>query len=207
MLYPLSYRPVEGEYALDTTPRGTGLQSSVAPKSYFWLMRAPMKGVIITPLSSECANSEEAVVKRFKSMGVVLVLGLSLVGGAAVAETFRGTSEADNIVGTSAKDEIKARGGDDKVSARRGNDFVYGQTGNDTLSGQTGDDRIYPGDGTDTIEGGDGDDNITANDGVRDEISCGEGTDFVYADTTDSVAFGCEKVRIDRSATRSATKK
>ena len=164
-------------------------------------MRTLAPAVIITPLWNERAILEGAVLKRLRFAGVVLVLGLSAFGGVAYAATLSGTSGADSLVGTSGRDEIKARGGDDRVSARRGDDLVYGQNGDDTLYGQVGDDRLYPGDGNDTVEGGDGDDDITANDGLRDEISCGSGTDFVYADTADYVLFGCENVRIDRSAT------
>jgi Ca2+-binding RTX toxin-like protein len=66
---------------------------------------------------------------------------------------------------------------------------VFGQTGNDRLIGGEGSDKIFADDGNDVI---------IANDGEQDKISCGYGDDFVYADPSDIVYYGCEKVRIDR---------
>lgn len=127
-------------------------------------------------------------------MGVVLICGLSLFGGVAMAATI-GTSGDDAIKGTKASEKIKARGGNDVVRARRGNDTVYGNRGNDRLFGQTGNDRLIGGEGSDKLVG---DDVIIANDGERDKIICGYGNDFVYADPSDIIYYGCEKVRIDR---------
>ena len=92
---------------------------------------------------------------------IVMAIGVFLVGGVALAATFRGTS---------------------------------------------GPDEIYGGGGRDTIRGGNGDDRLMAADGRRDTIYCGNGKDFVYADpdpkgpnTLDTVYYGCETVKIERS--------
>lgn len=112
---------------------------------------------------------------------VVMLVGVFLVGGVALAEGFRGTSGPDNITGTEGKDRIWGKGGDDR------------------LSGRSGADRIDGGNGADVMRGGNGNDYIIANDERRDTIYCGDGTDFVYASPTDVVYYGCETIRIDRS--------
>jgi hypothetical protein len=56
-------------------------------------------------------------VKPIKVMGVVLIFGLSLFGGVAMAATI-GTSGDDAIKGTKASEKIKDRGGNDVVRAR-----------------------------------------------------------------------------------------
>jgi Ca2+-binding RTX toxin-like protein len=125
---------------------------------------------------------------RLALVCVVMLMGVLLVGGVAVAKGFRGTSGPDEIVGTKNADTIRGLGG------------------NDRLLGSAGPDEIYGGGGRDTIRGGNGDDRLMAVDGRRDTTYCGDGTDFVYADpdpngpnTLDTVYYGCETVKIERS--------
>ena len=83
---------------------------------------------------------------------VVMLMGVLLVGGVAVAKGFRGTSGPDEILGTKNADTIRGLGG------------------NDRLSGRGGPDEIYGGGGRDKIRGGNGDDVLRAVDGQRDTI-------------------------------------
>ena len=75
--------------------------------------------------------------------------------------------------------------------------LIKGRAGNDHIYGRSGDDHIYGGNGYDVLRGANGDDYIGANDGLHDSVYCGRGVDFVYADHSDTVYYGCETVRID----------
>ncbi|CAA9488406.1 MAG: Alkaline phosphatase [uncultured Rubrobacteraceae bacterium] len=119
---------------------------------------------------------------------VVVAIGVFLVGGVALAGSFRGTDGPDEISGTKRADTIRGLGGNDRLSGGGGADEIYGNGGSDKINGNNGDDRIM------------------AVDGRRDTIYCGSGTkDFVYADpdpngpnTLDVVYRGCETVKIIR---------
>ena len=160
-----------------------------------------------------------------KIMGVVavLVLGLLLTGGVALAKFVActggqclGTQFSDTISGlnsTSIPDEIFAIGSNDHVETRAGDDFanggagddaLHGQAGNDTLQGSAGRDFIDGGIGRDTIKGGAGDDSINAREGVfgspeADDVDCGENVDgspdndVASVDRIDTVK-NCEQV-------------
>lgn len=109
---------------------------------------------------------------------VVVAIGMLLVGGAAFAAGFRGTDGPDDITGTERKDTIRGLGG------------------NDRLSGRGGPDEIYGGSGRDKVFGGRGDDILRVDDGTQDIVDCGRGSeDFVYADRSDFIRYGCETVR------------
>ena len=125
---------------------------------------------------------------RFALACVVMLMGVLLVSGVALAKNFTGTFRDDQISGTKRADTIK------------------GREGNDRLSGRSGPDEIIGGEDHDRIRGGNGNDILRAADGERDHIRCGNGFDRVYADpdrdselnTLDVVYFGCERVIVSR---------
>jgi Ca2+-binding RTX toxin-like protein len=104
--------------------------------------------------------------------------------------------------------DISGGAGDDDLSGADGTEKIDGGTGNDHLVGGFNDDVITGGPGRDQIIGdlptGDcgplwckypfGNDTIYAQDGEVDTISCGWGTDTVYADAADVVDGDCENV-------------
>jgi Ca2+-binding RTX toxin-like protein len=69
---------------------------------------------------------------------------------------------------------------------------MRGLGGNDRLSGSSGDD-VYG--GSDKIRGNNGDDRLMDDDGRYDEVWCGSGTDYAYADVKDTVYYGWETVQ------------
>jgi hypothetical protein len=127
-----------------------------------------------------------------------------------VGGTFTGTDGADEFrlsqVGTPST--MDGRGGDDVLRSGDGPDHLDGGPGNDSVDGGFGDDVLIGGPGRDTISGdlagGDcgplwctypyGNDTIEARDGEVDSVTCGAGTDTVYADPQDVVAPDCENV-------------
>jgi Ca2+-binding RTX toxin-like protein len=130
---------------------------------------------------------EDAMRGRLALACVVMLIGVLLVGGVALAAGFRGTSGSDEISGTDRKDTIRGLGGDDRLAGRGGDDEIYGGGGKDKINGNNGDDRIM------------------AADGKRDVIRCGSGRDYVYADYdrydpdgTDLVYYRCEEITIVR---------
>jgi Ca2+-binding RTX toxin-like protein len=104
--------------------------------------------------------------------------------------------------------DISGGNGDDDLSGADGTEKIDGGAGNDHLVGGFNDDVITGGPGRDQIIGdlptGDcgplwckypfGNDTIYAQDGEVDTISCGWGTDTVYADAADVVDGDCETV-------------
>jgi hypothetical protein len=104
--------------------------------------------------------------------------------------------------------ELIGNGGDDDLSGADGIEKIDGGAGNDRLVGGFNDDTITGGPGRDQLIGdlptGDcgpiwckypfGNDTIYAQDGEVDTISCGWGTDTVYADAADVVDGDCENV-------------
>ncbi|HKH11010.1 MAG TPA: hypothetical protein VKA73_07690 [Rubrobacter sp.] len=115
--------------------------------------------------------------RRLALACVVMLIGVLLVGGGAFAAGFRGTSGPDDISGTDGKDTIRGLGGNDRLSGRGGPDEIYGGSGRDKIFGNSGDDRIM------------------ADDGTQDIIDCGKGKDFVFADRSDVINYGCETVK------------
>ena len=125
-----------------------------------------------------------------------------------------GTKGADTITGTEGNDRLNGRNGDDTINGLGGNDRIHGGNGNDTIDAGAGDDtvfggngaddikggdgndRIHAGNGKDTIDGGAGDDHIHARDGKADDITCGDGEDWVKAYRKDTVAADCEHVKL-----------
>jgi Ca2+-binding RTX toxin-like protein len=128
-------------------------------------------------------------------------------------------SESPRYVGSEGNDFVKVAqstnagslaglGGDDDLSGADGMETIDGGAGNDRVVGGFNDDVLTGGPGRDQIIGdlptGDcgplwckypfGNDTINAQDGEVDTISCGWGTDTVYADAADVVDKDCETV-------------
>jgi Ca2+-binding RTX toxin-like protein len=137
-----------------------------------------------------------------RACAILLVL-LALPGVALAAtsrgsrddDRLKGTNGADRILGKAGDDRIDGRGGNDVLSGDAGNDRVLGGTGNDYLLGGAGGDKLIGGPGNDIVLGGEGGDAIDLRDGERDQASCGDGFDRVYADAFDDVAGDCERGR------------
>jgi uncharacterized repeat protein (TIGR01451 family) len=100
------------------------------------------------------------------------------------------------VTGTAGVDVLCGSELDDTLDGAGGADLLYGFTGNDTLKGGAGNDLLNGRDGSDTLNGGGGNDTIFASDGDIDFITCGAGTDIVYAHVGFDVISGdCEVVR------------
>jgi Ca2+-binding RTX toxin-like protein len=132
--------------------------------------------------------------KRTISVLAAMCSVLSLFAGTALAALplIVGSDSAEQINGTSNAEEIRGLGGSDEISDGLGADLVYGGMGGDNLIGTTSDtseDRFYGGSGEDIFQPR----NVPA---VKDMVSCGPGTDNVYADKADVVVGDCEQVQI-----------
>lgn len=71
---------------------------------------------------------------------------------------------------------------------------LLGGGGADTLTTGSAGDDVRGGPGEDRIDTGAGEDAVDVRDGLADQVSCGDGTDAVEADTADAVAGDCERV-------------
>src|SRR3954451_2502353 len=146
----------------------------------------------------------------------------SNIFGTAGDDTLFGTGAPDSLFGSDGNDQLFGNDGDDYVDGENGNDTLHGGNGNDELHGRNdndvllgnpGDDRLFGERGSDTIagedgndqlfggldpdvmDGGNGNDRIQAVGGGVDRITCGTGTDVVFADVDDAVNGDCEDVR------------
>jgi Ca2+-binding RTX toxin-like protein len=128
----------------------------------------------------------------------VIVLATLLVGmfaggtvlaltAAAPNEIF-GTPRDDILTGTRSMDAILAKGGDDTLRGLRGSDALYGNRGNDKIVGGYGQDSFYGGPGKDRIF------SVEKSGATWDWVDCGDGYDYVRADSKDEVAGNCENV-------------
>jgi Ca2+-binding RTX toxin-like protein len=131
--------------------------------------------------------------KRTISVLVLMCVAILLCAGTALAALplIVGTNSGEQIHGTSSAEEIRGLGGSDEISDGLGADLVYGGMGGDNLIGTTSDtseDRFYGGSGEDILQPR----NVPA---VKDMVSCGPGTDNVYADKADVVGGDCEQVQ------------
>ena len=130
--------------------------------------------------------------KRTIRVLVAMCLVVLLFAGTALAALPRivGTSSGEQINGTRNAEEIRGLEGSDEISDGLGADLIYGGTGDDNLIGTPSDtsvDRFYGGSGEDIFQPRD----VPA---VKDIVSCGPGTDTVYADKADDVEGDCERV-------------
>jgi Ca2+-binding RTX toxin-like protein len=101
-------------------------------------------------------------------------LVFALAAGAALAETFGGTSGNGTIYGTDRTDRT------DNIRGLGDGDRITGKDGDDQLDGSVGPDRLY-GDGYDTIYTGTSlmEDERGEPDGQVDRIACGPGRNDV----------------------------
>jgi Ca2+-binding RTX toxin-like protein len=130
-----------------------------------------------------------------QTIRVLLAMGLVVLLCAepalAALPLIVGTDSSEQINGTSNAEEIRGLGGSDEISDGLGADLVYGGIGGDNLIGtasDTSEDRYYGGSGEDILQPR----NVPA---VKDMVSCGPGTDNVYADKADVVGGDCEQVQ------------
>lgn len=96
-----------------------------------------------------------------------------------------GADSDATLIPTSAGDAIRGGGGDDRLRGGGGKDCLYGQAGSDRLQGDAGDDLLTGGAGDDMVAGGPG----------SDRLRCGKGSDVAVADSRDTAADSCERVR------------
>jgi len=101
-----------------------------------------------------------------------------------------GTPGPDRFDGTDLPDYADGGEGDDSLSGAGGADCLYGGGGRDTVAGDADRDRLFGDDLDDTIISRE----PSEADWRSDEVSCGAGTDFVFADITDVVDDDCETV-------------
>jgi Ca2+-binding RTX toxin-like protein len=80
----------------------------------------------------------------------------------------------------------------ERVTGGSGDDTLTGDGAANRLSGSAGNDRLSGGGGHDVLLGGDGDDRHDAADGLRDGVSCGNGTDSALRDAIDWLSATCE---------------
>jgi Ca2+-binding RTX toxin-like protein len=129
-------------------------------------------------------------------LGGMLLVGVIVLGGVALAEDIKGTFGPDpDLTGTNQKDRIYGLGAADTIAGRAGNDDCYGGSGFDEVSCGNGNDRIDGGFGEDVLSGGPGNDTILAADGRVDRVDCGLGdNDTAYVDEEDVDVVNCENV-------------
>jgi len=134
--------------------------------------------------------------------GGMLLVGVIVLGGVALAEDIKGTFGPDNnLEGTPQHDRIYGLAGADTLMGKGGNDDCYGGSGADTISCGSGKDHIDGGFGEDDLSGGNGNDTILAADGQEDQVDCGPGdNDTAYVDELDVVVdtplSSCETVLV-----------
>ena len=94
------------------------------------------------------------------------------------------SGEGDNVRGTEV------------VRSGSGNDKLFGGGGNNTLIGGAGNDALIGNGGSDALYGQTGNDQLFARDGLRDILSCSDGTDSAVTDSLDAMIGdgGCESV-------------
>ena len=126
-------------------------------------------------------------------------VGPDVLSGGPGADTLHGGAGVDGLYGRSGADFLHAGAGTDHLEGGRGNDFLSGGRGADHLIGGAGHDNIENEIGRDRIALGAGNDSYVdwEIDGMRDEIWCGPGDDFVGywgdPDPADTL-HGCERV-------------
>jgi len=133
--------------------------------------------------------------------------GSDVLVGKGDDDVLYGGDGRDYAVGGKATIEANLRGpsGEDKIFGGDGPDCVFGGTEDDILYGGDGSDLIglfciefISDTGNDIMYGGSGRDFIIAVDRnrkpERDIVSCGSGTDDVFADRLDRISDDCENV-------------
>ena len=176
------------------------------------------RAVLLLTVTAAClvmASGVALAVNRVGTEGSDVLKGTdgndNLVGLGGQDDLF-GKGGSDNLVGGPGKDnvlgggELRIGGGDKNLAGGPGNDFVVGGQGSDNIVGGDGNDFLIDGNlresSRDNVAGGGGGDVIIANHvpAVKDIVVCGRGFDRVLADTKDTVARDCERVKIVRGS-------
>jgi Big-like domain-containing protein/hemolysin type calcium-binding protein len=127
-----------------------------------------------------------------------------LNGGDGIDTAFYGSRTAPSYSIDGVANDGSAGEGDDIAAdvenvtasaAADGTVSIAGSAGPNRLVVTQGKATIFGGAGADVLEGGPQDDVIDARDGTADVVTCGGGSDTVYADTVDSVSPTCEAVQ------------
>src|SRR5215208_6089280 len=108
-----------------------------------------------------------------------------------------GTSTANKITGTdnvNMVDQIEGKEGDDTLTGGRGWNGLIGDTGTDTIKGGPDTDIVFAEDEVHQKTRGENAQVKLEGNPEQDTITCGKGTDTVYADEIDEVAADCERV-------------
>jgi Ca2+-binding RTX toxin-like protein len=139
------------------------------------------------------------MLRRVVLLGGMLLVGVIVLSGVALAKDIRGTFKQDDLQGTPQLDRIYGLGAADTIEGLAGNDDCYGGSGNDEVRCGEGDDRVDGGFGVDELFGGPQNDTILAADGKVDYVNCGLGdNDTAYVDEVDEVdpaqAAACEHI-------------
>jgi Ca2+-binding RTX toxin-like protein len=125
-----------------------------------------------------------------------MMLGVTMLGGVALAKSITGTSGSDDLEGTNRVDKIRGLEGRDYIAGEGGGDDLYGGRDKDEVRGANGRDYIDGGHGSDHFYGGGKNDWLKAVDGERDRVNCGSGNDDkTYVDKIDRVNENCEDVK------------
>ena len=111
-----------------------------------------------------------------------------------------GSAGPDRLRGTERGDVVVGAAGADRITGLAARDSLDGGPGADAVDGGAGNDLVIGGGGRDTLAGGDGLDTLWARDGWRDNVLCGRGKDYLYADFGDVWAADCEAVNRQASA-------
>jgi Ca2+-binding RTX toxin-like protein len=149
--------------------------------------------------------------RRTATILAVVALMVTFSSGVALAayeDSITGTGHTDILSGTRQAEQISGLGGGDQINGGGGADLIKGGLGRDELSDGLGRDTVYGGAGVDNLiaygdtsvdyfYAGGGDDTVQSRDipAVKDVVSCGAGTDTVYADKADVVSDDCEQVK------------
>jgi Ca2+-binding RTX toxin-like protein len=105
--------------------------------------------------------------KRVLLLLTLVVLGVVLVVGVALAANFTGTAGPNRITGTGSADNLDGGGGADILIGAEGPDNLFAAFGVDALRGGKGNDLLVTFDfgGGDTASGGDGQDTCVIDQG------------------------------------------
>ena len=135
------------------------------------------------------------MLRRVVLLGGMLLAGVIVHSGMALAKDIRGTFKQDDLQGTPQMDRIYGLGAADTIEGLAGNDDCYGGSGDDEIRCGGGKDRMDGGFGVDELFGGPQNDLISAADGYEDNVNCGTGTnDTAYVDNQDTVHQNCENI-------------
>jgi hypothetical protein len=164
---------------------GTGNDHLVGGTGNDWLWGNAGDDYLSSALGSDLISGGDGYdVADFSSRSGALTITLDSSWGDGEA------GENDNISYTI--EEVRSGAGNDTITGGSAANSLKGGAGNDTLAGGAGDDTLDGGPGQDSLGGGDGNDALRSRDSLKDELTCGVGTDTTYADPIDTIAPDCE---------------